>query len=765
MADPHALETDPVCGMKVDPARAAATYAHAGKEYYFCNPRCRDRFRADPEKYRTPPSREIPGTGKNIPHVCPMHPEIRRLGPGDCPLCGMALEPASGAAEKNPEGEEMSRRFWIGSALAVPVVFLAMGPMFFPSMATIVSPVFSHWGQFLLATPTVFWAGAPFFWRAWRSIVSRRPNMFTLIALGTGAAYGYSVATLLFPGFLAQAVGPAHGALPVYFEAASVITVLVLLGQVLELKARARTGAAVRALLELSPKSARVVRDGREFDIDLAEVRPGDVLRVRPGEKVPVDGAVLEGQGGVDESLLTGESLPVGKKSGDRLIGGTVNGSGSFLFRAEHVGRETVLARVVQLVEEAQRTRAPVQRLADEVSAYFVPSVLAVSLLTFGAWAFFGPQPRLLFALVNAVAVLIVACPCALGLATPMSVMVAVGRGAVAGVLVRDAEALELLGEADTLLLDKTGTLTVGRPRLRTIVLAPGETETGVLRLAAGLEKASEHPLAGALTSAAAERGIALPAVSDFEARSGKGVVGRIDGRAVAVGSEALFDELGMNTALWRGKFEEARQAGQTVLGVSVDGRWAGILGVADPLKEGTAEAVAHLKRLGLRVVMLTGDHRATAEIVARQSGVDEVFAGLLPGQKKETVERFQAEGRIVIMAGDGVNDAPALAQAQVGMAMGSGADVALESAGITLLKGDLGGIVRALNLSRATRRNIRQNLFFAFLYNSLGVPVAAGILYPFFGWLLSPMVASAAMSLSSVSVIANALRLKNVKL
>ena len=678
---------------------------------------------------RVPPP---PGAEK-LPYTCPMHPEVRQLGPGDCPICGMALEPETATAVEadNPELAYMQRRFWISLALTAPVMILSM------------SGWRLAWVEMLFATPVVLWGGFPFFQRGWRSILNRRLNMFTLVAMGTGAAYLYSLAAVLLLG--------AHH---VYFEAAAVITTLVLLGQVLELRARAQTGSAIRALLNLAPQTASLLDpSGNETTVPLAHVHPGDRLRVRPGERVPVDGVVLDGSSPVDESMLTGEPIPVEKTSGGKVAGGTLNGSGSFIMRAERVGSETLLAQIVRMVGEAQRSRAPIQRLADSVSGWFVPLVVLVAAVTFVVWALAGPEPRLTNALVNAVAVLIIACPCALGLATPMAVMVGTGRGATAGVLVKNAEALEVLEKVDTLVVDKTGTLTEGKPRLSSITALPGYEEVSLLRLAASLEQASEHPLAAAVVEAARARGLALSEPKDFRAVPGKGLTGRVDGRDMAIGNSLFFSELGIT-------FKPSDD-----IGIAVDGQPAGSMAVADPIKGSAREAVRALHQEGIRVIMLTGDRRATAEAVARELGIDDVRAEVLPAQKGEVVKALQSEGRIVAMAGDGINDAPALAQAQVGIAMGTGTDVAIQSAGVTLLRGDLRGVVRARRLSRATMRNIRQNLFFAFFYNLLGVPIAAGALYPFFGLLLSPMIASAAMTFSSVSVIGNALRLRGLRL
>ena len=766
---------DPVCGMDVMPGRAAGGSAeHGGTTYWFCSLSCREKFVANPSKY-VPPPPPSPTTRAPAPkaadtrvYTCPMHPEVRQVGPGSCPKCGMALEPVeASAAEEEPSAElaDMTRRFWISVALTVPIVALAMGEMAVPDLIVRLSVTARLWFQLILAAPVVLWGGWPFFVRGWQSVVHRSLNMFTLIALGTGAAFGYSLFAVLFPDALPH--GMRHGgAPPVYFEAAAVITALVLLGQVLELRARSATSGAIRALLGLQPKTARRLRaDGGEEDVPLAEVQPGDRLRVRPGERVPVDGVVHEGLSAVDESMLTGEPIPVEKGPAARVTGGTVNGTGGFVMRAERVGADTLLAQIVRMVGEAQRSRAPIQRLADQVSAWFVPAVVIIAVLTALAWGLYGPEPRLAYALVNAVAVLIIACPCALGLATPMSIMVGTGRGAQAGVLIKNAEALETLEKVDTAVVDKTGTLTEGKPRLVSVAVADGVTEGEVLALAAGLERGSEHPLAAAILAGAAERGAAPVEVAEFRSLTGRGVAGVMAGRRVALGNTRLLQELGVKPGPLGERAEALRGEGQTVMFLVAGEAVAGILGVADPIKSSTPEAIRLLQAERIRVVMLTGDNEITAKAVARTLGLDDVIADVLPEQKVEVVRRLQAEGRIVAMAGDGVNDAPALAQAQVGIAMGTGTDVAMESAGVTLVKGDLRGIVRARHLSRATMRNIRQNLVWAFIYNALGVPVAAGVLYPWFGLLLSPIIASAAMSLSSVSVIANALRLRRVSL
>ena len=712
---------------------------------------------------RPPPP---PGNGD---YTCPMHPEVRQRGPGSCPVCGMALEPVAVAAVEGPDPElrDMERRLVVAAALTVPLFVLAMAEML-PGrpLAGVAEAVGSAWAQLALATPVVLWGGWPFFARGWTSLVTRRLNMFTLIALGTGTAYAYSVVATVAPGAFPPASRAPDGTVAVYFEAAAVIVTLVLLGQVLELRARSRTGAAIRALLDLAPRTARRLRaDGADEDVPLDQVRPGDRLRVRPGEKVPVDGTVAEGASAVDESAVTGEPMPVEKHPGDRVVGGTVNATGGFVMRAERVGAETLLARIVQMVAEAQRTRAPVQRLADVVAGYFVPAVVAVALAAFALWAWLGPEPRLAHALVNAVAVLIIACPCALGLATPMSIMVATGRGAGAGVLFKNAEAIELLRAVETLVVDKTGTLTEGRPTLAAVEPSAGFDERGVLRASASLERGSEHPLAAAIVAGAATRGIELAPAEGFASVPGKGVTGRVEGRRVALGNRALLDDLGVDASALAARAEALRVAGRTVMFLAVDGAPAGLLAVGDPVKETTPAALRDLHAEGLRVVMLTGDSAATARAVAAELGIDEVIAEVLPDQKAEAIARLQRAGHLVAMAGDGINDAPALAQADVGIAMGTGTDVAMESAGVTLVKGDLRGIARARRLSRATMANVKQNLVFAFAYNALGVPLAAGALYPVFGLLLSPMVAAAAMSLSSVSVIANALRLRRVRL
>jgi Cu+-exporting ATPase len=770
----QSLATDPVCNMKIDPATAAGSFEYEGETYYFCHSRCLERFRAEPARFvgaAPPPVQTLPeaaqeAAGAGSPalgplYTCPMHPQIVRPEPGSCPICGMTLEPWGGdlGEEANPELVAMGRRFWVSLVLTLPILVLGM-----PRMAA--GGKQFEWIELALATPVVVWGGWPFFERGWASIVQRRLNMFTLIAIGTGTAYVYSTVATLIPGLFPAAFRDRHGQVPVYFEASAAITTLVLLGQVLELRARRRTSTALKALLQLVPKTARRLRaDGAEEDVPLEGIRPGDRLRVRPGERVPVDGVVLEGSSAVDESMITGEPIPAAKRAGDWVTGGTVNGKGSFIMRAERVGNDTLLAEIVRLVIEAQRTRAPIQRLADVVSSYFVPAVIAVAVVTFAVWALWGPSPRLAHALVNAIAVLIIACPCALGLATPMSIMVGTGRGAMAGVLIRSAEALEVLEKVDTLVIDKTGTLTEGKPRVTAIVATPGRSDEEWLRLVASLERASEHPLAAAIVQAALERRLELAPVEDFQSVTGRGASGRVEGHVVVVGTEAWLEELHIPVEDWEGHADRLRSQGETVIFAAIDGRAAGLIGVADPLKESAREAIRLLHQEGIRIVMVTGDHRRTAENIARALGIDEFEAEVPPDRKAEIVKRLQSQGRVVAMAGDGVNDAPALAQADVGIAMGTGTDVAMASAGVTLVKGDLRGIVRARRLSRATMRNIRQNLFFAFAYNSVGIPLAAGVLYPFFGLLLSPIIASAAMTFSSVSVIANALRLRKVQL
>jgi Cu+-exporting ATPase len=815
---------DPICGMEVEPSTAAASHVHNGQTYFFCSHHCLAKFKQDPEKflkstgaghaahgqehahahaapqirkadkandgtYICPMDSDVreskPGAcpkcgmalepaAPSVPslkteYVCPMHPEIVRPEPGFCPICGMALEPRTVTLEEevNPELVDMTRRFWISLVLTTPIFFLAMSDMI-PGqpLQRIASPQLLNWLQLGLATPVVLWGGWPFFQRGWASIINRSLNMFTLIAIGVGTAYIYSVVATLFPHLFPQSFRGHNGEVGVYFDAAAVITTLVLLGQVLELRARSKTSRAIKALLGLAPRTARLIRDdGTEVDVPLEQVKPGDRLRVRPGEKIPVDGIVLEGTTSVDESMITGEPIPVEKTKGSKVTGGTVNGTGSFIMQAERVGSDTLLAQIVRMVAEAQRSRAPIQKLADVVAGYFVPAVVLVAVLTFIIWALFGPEPTMAYALVNAVAVLIIACPCALGLATPMSIMVGTGRGATAGVLIKNAEALEVLEKIDTLVVDKTGTLTEGKPRLISVIPVRGQDEVEILLLAASLERGSEHPLAEAIVKGAEERGVKLAETREFRSITGKGVVGSADGKNVALGNAKLLEELNIKAGELWGQSEELRKEGQTVMYVVVDGAIAGLLGVADPVKQSTPKAIELLHEDGIKIVMLTGDNRTTAEAVAKKLGIDQIQAEVLPEQKVEVVKRLQAEGRMVAMAGDGVNDAPALAQAHVGIAMGTGTDVAIESAGVTLIKGDLRGIAKARRLSRGTMRNIRENLFFAFIYNVLGIPIAAGVLYPFSGMLLSPVIASVAMTFSSVSVISNALRLNKLQL
>jgi Cu+-exporting ATPase len=831
MASAPALVVDPVCGMRIDPARAAGSYEHEGQKYYFCATSCLERFKANPAAYlaggahesmtgsdvhaghghrthasapphsaRPTPAPAVPGAtyicpmdpevksdrpgacpkcgmalepdlstlpATRIEYTCPMHPEIVRDAPGTCPICGMALEPRTVALEEqeNPELVDMRRRFWIAALLSLPVFALTMGDMVLGmGLGGRVDLRVTNWIGLALSTPVVLWAGWPFFERGWASIVNRSPNMFTLIAAGVGAAYGFSVVAALAPGLFPEGF-QVHGVVETYFDTAVVITTLVLLGQVLELRARGRTSAAIRQLLGLAPKTARVVRDGREIDLPLTEVIVGDRLRVRPGEKIPIDGVVEDGRSAVDESMVTGEPIPVEKERGSRVTGATLNGTGSLLVRAERVGRDTLLAQIVRMVSEAQRTRAPIQRLADTVSAWFVPAVVVVAIVAFIAWSIWGPPPRLALALLSAVAVLIIACPCALGLATPMAIMVGTGRGASSGVLIRNAEALERLERVNTLVVDKTGTLTEGRPQLSKIVAVEPFTELDVLLAAAAVEAPSEHPLATAILRAAEHEGLKLPAVSNFSSKTGRGIEGVVDGRVVRLGNAGLMKEAGIDVSRRTAQAGELRAQGQTVMFLSVGQQLAGMLAVADPIKASTPDAIRLLKAERLRVVMLTGDNEATAKAVAGTLGLTDVIAGVLPDGKRAVIEQLQREGGVVAMAGDGINDAPALAQADVGIAMGTGTDVAMESAGITLVRGDLRAIVRARRLSRATMRNIRQNLFLAFIYNALGVPVAAGVLYPILGTLISPIWASAAMTLSSVSVIGNALRLRRVEL
>jgi len=821
---------DPVCGMKVGDD-SPHHLEHAGRSFYFCSSHCLHKFQADPSQYpesvgvnAAPADHVKPAAPAAGGYTCPMHPEVRqatpgscpkcgmalepvapvaataveytcpmhseivRSEPGDCPICGMALEPRNAPAEDHAELDDMTRRFWVSTSLALPVFLMAMVTDLLPqAMPASISMLTVQWIEFALATPVVLWGGWPIFQRGWASLVNRSLNMFTLIALGVGVAWTYSVAAMLLPDIFPPSMRSMGETVPVYFEAAAVIMALVLLGQVMELRARSRTGAAIKLLLGLAPKTARIVRSPhpnplpegegaieslREFlrnsseeDIPMEQVQPNDVLRVRPGEKVPVDGVVLEGTSSLDESMVTGESIPVEKTAGARLIGATVNGTGSLLMRTEHVGADTLLAQIVQMVSEAQRSRAPIQRLADVTASYFVPTVVLAALATLTIWGIWGPEPRLAHAVVNAVAVLIIACPCALGLATPMSIMVGTGRGATLGVLIKNAEALETMEKVNTLVVDKTGTLTEGKPKLTSVVPLAGFDADEVLRLGASLERASEHPLAAAIVNGAQEKNIKLTAVSEFRSITGKGVTGTVEGNAVALGNLKLFEELNIDAGELPSRAEALRADGQTVMLLAIDGKAAGLIGVADPVKASTPDAIRALHEEGVQVIMLTGDNRITAQAVAKKLGIDRIEAEVLPEQKASIVKQLQAQGRIVAMAGDGINDAPALAQAQVGIAMGTGTDVAMESAGVTLIKGDLIGIVRAVRLSRATMKNIRQNLFFAFIYNVLGIPIAAGVLYPFFGLLLSPIIAAAAMSFSSVSVIMNALRLRKTRL
>jgi Cu+-exporting ATPase len=758
---------DPVCGMTVDPHKTQHRHQHQGHTYYFCSAGCRTKFAADPAKYLDPDkAKSQEPVPEGTIYTCPMHPEIRQVGPGSCPICGMALEPelVSADAGPNPELADMTRRFWIALALTVPVFALEMGSHLLGMH--VVDQGTSNWIQFVLATPVVLWAGWPFFERGWQSLRTRNLNMFTLIAMGTGVAWVYSVVATLAPGVFPEAFRDSHGSVAVYFEAAAVITVLVLLGQMLELRAREQTSGAIKALLDLAPKTARRLRDdGGDEEVSLDAIAVDDRLRVRPGEKVPVDGEIVDGRSSFDESMVTGESLPVTKEAGAKVIAGTLNQSGSVVMRAEKVGRDTMLAQIVQMVATAQRSRAPIQRLADQVAGWFVPAVIAVAAVAFAAWATFGPEPRFAFGLVAAVTVLIIACPCALGLATPMSIMVGVGRGAQLGVLIKNAEALERMEKVDTIVVDKTGTLTEGKPKVVAVVPANGLDETEVLRIAASVERASEHPLALAIVKAAEERKIALADVRGFDSPTGKGAIGMVGGKRIVLGNARFLAELNIDTAALEAEGERLRQDGATAIFMAVDGKASGVIAIADPVKPTTADALKALGADGIRVVMLTGDNRTTAQAVARRLGIAEVEAEVLPDQKSAVVERLRREGRVVAMAGDGVNDAPALAAADVGIAMGTGTDVAIESAGVTLLKGDLTGIIKARRLSEATMSNIRQNLFFAFIYNSAGVPIAAGVLYPFFGILLSPMIGAAAMALSSVSVVGNALRLRRIGL
>jgi len=759
---------DPVCGMKVDPAKSPHKAMHAGETYHFCSAGCRTKFIADPGKYLDKTAQaEAPPAPAGTIYTCPMHPQIRQIGPGTCPICGMALEPEVATTDTgpNPELADMKRRFWIGLVLTVPVFILEMGGHLI-GLQMWLGQTLSNWLQLIFATPVVLWAGWPFLERGWQSLKTRNLNMFTLIAMGTGVAWVYSVVATLLPGVFPAAFRGHDGAVAVYFEAAAVITVLVLLGQVLELRAREQTSGAIRALLDLAPKTARRINpDDAEEDVPLDTIVIGDRLRIRPGDKVPVDGVIEDGRSAFDESMVTGESMPVTKQAGDRLIGGTLNQSGSVIMRAEKVGRDTMLARIVQMVADAQRSRAPIQRLADRVSGWFVPLVIAVAVLAFIAWSAFGPDPRFAYALVAAVAVLIIACPCALGLATPMSIMVGVGRGAQNGVLIKNAEALERMEKVDTLVVDKTGTLTEGKPKVVAIVPGEGFDEAEILKFAASVEAASEHPLARAILAAASERGIATLPVKGFDSPTGKGAIGLVERKRVVIGNARFLAELNIPLSALEGEADRLRKDGATAIFMAIDGKPAGVIAIADPVKATTPEALAGLTAAGIHVVMLTGDNRATAEAVARKLGIAEVEADVLPDQKSAVVERFRREGRVVAMAGDGVNDAPALAAADVGIAMGTGTDVAIESAGVTLLGGDLTGILKARHLSRAVMRNIRQNLFFAFIYNAAGVPIAAGILYPTFGILLSPVIAAAAMALSSFSVVANALRLRFARL
>ena len=758
---------DPVCGMAIDPAGPAHCAQHGGSDYHFCGADCRAKFIAEPARYLRPAA-AVTDAGPGTIWTCPMHPEIRQDHSGSCPICGMALEPVVVTAQAGPSPElvDMTRRFRIGLALALPVFVLEMGGHVLPVLHHLLPMRVSAWIQLVLATPTVLWAGWPFFVRGWASLRNRSLNMFTLIAMGTGIAWAYSIIATLLPGIFPPAFRASDGSVAIYFEAAAAITVLVLLGQVLELRARERTSGAIKALINLAPKSARrIAGDGSDEEIGLDQVMVGDRLRVRPGEKIPVDGVVEDGRSSVDESMVTGESMPAARAAGDKVIGGSLNQNGALVIRTDKVGRDTMLARIVQMVAEAQRSRAPIQRMADQVSGWFVPAVVGIAALAFIGWAIWGPEPRFAFGLVAAVTVLIIACPCALGLATPMSIMVGVGRGAGLGVLIKHAEALERMERVDTLVVDKTGTLTEGHPSVTAIVPANGFGEDEVLRLAAGVERASEHPLGRAIVEAAGRREIVIPDVADFDSPTGKGALGTIEGRRVLLGNARFLDEHGIDATPLAAQADALRGDGATAIFVAVDGVVAGVLAIADAIKETTAEALGALRADGIRVVMLTGDNRTTAEAVARTLGIEDVEAEVLPDQKSAVVERLKREGRIVAMAGDGVNDAPALAAAEVGIAMGSGTDVAIESAGITLLGGDLMGIVRARRLSAATMSNIRQNLVFAFVYNAAGVPVAAGVLYPLFGILLSPVIAAAAMALSSASVVANALRLNRQKL
>jgi Cu+-exporting ATPase len=769
MQIPAAVATDPVCGMKVDPAKSPHRFEHEHQTFHFCSARCRDKFIAAPGDYLEKPQEAAAPAPKGTIYTCPMHPQIRQEGPGICPICGMALEPLEVSAEAEPNAEliDMTRRFWIGVALSAPVVVLEMGGHI-PALGLhqLVPPSISTMIQFVLSTPVVLWAGWPFFQRAWASVIHRSLNMFSLIALGTGAAYLYSLFATFLPGMFPAGFRGMGDTVAVYFEAASVITVLVLLGQVLELRAREQTGGAIRALLNLAPKTARrVTADGGDEEIPVDQVAIGDTMRVRPGDGVPVDGTVTDGKSAVDESMVTGESMPVVKQSGDKLIGGTVNGTGSLVMRADKIGSDTVLARIVAMVAEAQRSRAPIQRMADTVSGYFVPAVIVVAIFAFIAWAVWGPAPALAYGLIAAVSVLIIACPCALGLATPMSIMVGVGKGALGGVLIRSAEALERMERVDTLVVDKTGTLTEGKPRVVAVVPASGLSEADILPLAASLERSSEHPLAAAIVSAARERSLTFTDPTNFASITGKGVTGSVGERAVALGNAKLMADLGVDLGALAARADELRRDGATALFLALDGKPGGVIAIADPIKATTQAALDSLRADGVRIVMLTGDNKTTAEAVARKLGISDVEADVLPQDKNRIVRELRSQGRVVAMAGDGVNDAPALAEADVGIAMGTGTEVAIQSAGVTLVKGDLSGIARARALSRATMRNIRQNLTLAFVYNVAGIPIAAGILYPSFGLLLSPIIAALAMALSSVSVIGNALRLRSARL
>lgn len=753
--------------MTVDPATSRHRFEHHGETFHFCSAGCRSKFAADPAKYLGKEKAPEPVVPAGTIYTCPMHPQIRQVGPGTCPICGMALEPEVASLESgpNPELADMTRRFWIGGALALPPVVLEMGGHL-AGLHNWIDPTLSNWIQLMFATPVVAWAGWPFFVRGWQSLVTRNLNMFTLIAMGTGVAYVYSLIGTVAPQIFPATFRGHEGAVAVYFEAAAVITVLVLLGQVLELRARDATSGAIKALLQLAPKTARRVEaDGSEHEVDIDSLHAGDRLRVRPGEKVPVDGVILEGRSSLDESLVTGESMPVTKETDAKVIAGTLNQSGSFIMRADKVGRETLLSQIVQMVADAQRSRAPIQRLADQVAGWFVPTVILVAIIAFAAWAWFGPEPRLAFGLVAAVSVLIIACPCALGLATPMSIMVGVGRGAQAGVLIKNAEALERMEKIDTLVVDKTGTLTEGKPKVVSIVPAAGFAADDILRLAASVERASEHPLADAIVRAAMQKHLALAPVEQFDSPTGKGATGKVDGKTIVLGNARYLSSIGIETKALDAEAERLRGDGATVINMAIEGALAGLFAIADPVKVSTPEALKALAAEGIKVIMLTGDNRTTADAVARRLGIADVEAEVLPDQKSAVVTKLQKAGRSVAMAGDGVNDAPALAAAEVGIAMGTGTDVAMESAGVTLLKGDLTGIVRARKLSQATMSNIRQNLFFAFIYNAAGIPIAAGILYPAFGVLLSPIIAAAAMALSSVSVVGNALRLRTTRL